>query len=57
MRTVAELLTLQRAGLLEPDTDRDWTDDESALLKAAYRAGLTAVAELFPAEAAEVDDE
>lgn len=57
-RSVVELLNLRSAGLIQPDTDSDWTDDESAAIKAAYRAGqfVAAIRDLFPAEADEVEE-
>lgn len=57
-RTLTELMALRRAGLLQPDTEQDWTDDESAAIKAAYRANRSPeLHQLFPAECEEVDNE
>ncbi len=58
-RDVHELMRLQERGLLEPDTDHDWSEDESAAIKRHYRSGedVDRIADLFPAEAQEVDEE
>ncbi|MDD4865734.1 MAG: hypothetical protein PHQ28_00955 [Mycobacterium sp.] len=60
-RGIAELVRLRRVGVLQPDTDNDWSEDESAVIKHAYRYGDVAIRadirQLFPGEAYEVDDE
>lgn len=60
--TVEELIELRETGVLigpsAAGTYRDWTGEESADIKTAYRAGeFTAqIRRLFPLEAQEVDD-
>jgi hypothetical protein len=59
--TVDELIVLRESGFLlggeAEETPRDWTADESAEIKGAYRAGehRERLAVLFHAECAEVD--
>lgn len=61
--TVDELMTLRASGFLlggEAEcSPRDWTADESAEIKGAYRAGESRqrLADLFPAECNEVDND
>ena len=58
MRSVEQLMRLMLDGKLKPDTENDWSDDESAAIKSAYRQGdestRQSLFDLFPAECSEV---
>lgn len=60
--TVEELIRLRESGFLEggvaDGTPRDWTMEESAAIKTAYRYGehVDEIRRWFPAEADEADD-
>ena len=61
MRSIEELIRLKRIGEIWPDGPgrHDWTDEESAAIKRAYREGRhkEAIYALFPGEADEVESE
>lgn len=62
IRDIDELLRLRSAGLIEPSDGQpphDWTEDESAVIKRAYKRGHRRedIWQWFPAEANEADDE
>jgi hypothetical protein len=61
VRTVEQLIWLKGLGLIEADTDSDWSEDESAYIKDHYRNAClderVRLMVLFPMECGEVDGE